>query len=115
MIKETISRKKKTEISSPISLNTHLIRKRTIQYAITKASNDHTATLTFVSNHTPPTIHTNLNTIFMLIPEVKLFFCFVLSFLFSMTFFFCGIRQIGCFCFVLAAKGQRGDTDKFFV
>jgi hypothetical protein len=31
-----------------------------------------------------------------------------------MTFFFCGIRQIGCFCFVLAAKGQRSEIDKIF-
>jgi len=66
-----------------IRQNTHLIRKRTKQYATTRASNDQTAGLTFVNSQT----HTNLSTNFMLIPEVRLFFCFVISFLFSMTFF----------------------------
>jgi len=73
-INEMISRKRKTEINKPISLNTHLIRKRTIQYATPKASNDHTIGLTFVNSHMQATIHTNLSTNFMLIPDVRLFF-----------------------------------------
>jgi len=88
MINEVIRMKKKTEIRMPISLNTHLISKRTNQYTTTIPKNDHAAALTFVNNHTHATTHTNLNTNFMLIPDVRLFFCFVLSFLFSMTFFF---------------------------
>lgn len=103
-INEAISRKRKTDINKPISLNTHLISKRTKPYITTIPSNDQAAALTFVSNHTHTTTHTNLSTIFMLIPEVRLFFCFVLSFLFSMTFFFCGIRQIGWFLFRIGSK-----------
>jgi len=72
----------------PISLNTDLISKRTNQYATTKANNDHTAGLTFVNSQTHTTTHANLSTNFMLIPDLRLFFCFVISFLFSMTFFF---------------------------
>jgi hypothetical protein len=49
-INEAISRKRKTEISKPISLNTHLIRKRIIQYTTPKANNGHTAVLTFVNS-----------------------------------------------------------------
>ncbi len=43
----------------------------------------------------------------MLIPKVRLF-CFVLSFLFSMTFFFCGIRQVGCFLFRIGGIRSEG-------
>lgn len=74
-------------MSMPISLNTHLISKRTNRYITTSPISDHKAGLTFVSNHTHAIIHANLSTNFMLIPDVRLFFCFVLSFLFSMTFF----------------------------
>lgn len=104
MINEAISRKRKTDISIPISLRTHLIRKRTKQHTATIPMSDHAAVLTFVSNHTHTTIHANLTTNFMLIPEVRLFFCFVISFFFSMTFFFCDIRQIGCFLFRIGGK-----------
>ncbi len=91
-------------MSKPISLNTHLIRKRTKQYMTTSPISDHRTGLTFVRSHIHTTKHSNLSTNFMLIPEVRLFFCFVLSFLFSMTFFFCGIRQIGCFLFRIGGK-----------
>jgi hypothetical protein len=64
-INETISRKRKTEMSKPISLNTHFIRKRTKQYIATIPNSDHAAGLTFVSNHTQTTIHTNLSANFM--------------------------------------------------
>ncbi|MDF9831202.1 hypothetical protein M2133_002567 [Parabacteroides sp. PF5-6] len=115
-INEAISRKRKTDITNPISRKTHLISKRTNRYTTTVAMSDHTTALTFVSNHTHTTVHTNLSTNFMLIPEARLFFCFVLSFLFSMTFFlfFAASVRSAVFCFVLAAKGQRGDEDKFF-
>lgn len=103
-INEAISRKRKTDISKPISLNTHLISKRIKQYITTIPMSDHAVGLTFVSNHIHITTHTNLSTDFMLIPDVRLFFCFVISFLFSMTFFFCGIRQIGCFLFRIGSK-----------
>ena len=106
-IKEAISKKRKTEIRMLISLNTHSISKRTNRYIITIANNDHTAALTFVSSHIHAITHTNLSTNFMLIPEVRLF-CFVLSFLFSMTFFFCGIRQVGCFLFRIGGKRSEG-------
>ena len=62
---EVIRMKKKTEIRMPISLNTHLINKRTNQYIITIPNNDHAVGLTFVSNHTHTTTHTNLSTNFM--------------------------------------------------
>jgi hypothetical protein len=111
-INEAISRKRKTDISRPINLNTHLIRKRTKQNTTTTLMSDHAAGLTFVSNQTHATIHTNLSTNFMLIPDVRLFLCFVISFLFSMTFFSAASVRSAVFCFVLAAKGQRCDTDK---
>lgn len=116
-INEAISRKRKTDIANPIRRNTHLISNRTNRYTITIATSDHAATLTFVSNHTHTTVHANLSTNFMLIPEARLFFCFVLSFLFSMTFFLFSAASVrsAVFCFVLAAKGQRCDEDKFFV
>lgn len=104
----------KTDISIPISLNTHLIRKRTKQHTATMPISDHAAGLTFVSIHTHTTIHANLTTNFMLIPEVRLFFCFVISFFFSMTFFSAASVRSAVFCFVLAAKGQGWDTDKIF-
>lgn len=87
-INEAISRKRKTDISKPIRRNTHLISKRINRYITTIPMSDHATGLTFVSSHIHTTIHTNLNTNFMLIPDVRLFLCFVLSFLFSMTFFF---------------------------
>lgn len=90
-INEATSRKRKTDINMPISLNTHLIRKSTKQHTATISMSDHAAGLTFVSNHIHTTTYANLITNFMLIPEVWLFFCFV-----------------------LAAKGQRWDTDKNF-
>jgi hypothetical protein len=52
-------------MSKPISLNTHFIRKRTKQYIATIPNKDQAAGLTFVSNHTQTTIHTNLSTNFM--------------------------------------------------
>jgi len=49
MINEVISRKKKTEIRMPISLNTHLTSKRINQYITTIPKNDHAAALTFAN------------------------------------------------------------------
>jgi hypothetical protein len=112
-IKEAISRKRKTEIRMPISLNTHLISKRTNRYINPIANTDHTAILTFVSSHTHVTTHTNLNTNFMLIPEVRLL-CFVLSFLFSMTFFSAASVRSAVFVSYWQHKVGEGDTDKFF-
>jgi hypothetical protein len=68
-----------------ISLNTHLISKRMKQYITTMPNNIHATGLIFVNSHTHTTTHTNLSTNFMLIPEVRLFFCFVVS-LFRFSF-----------------------------
>ena len=114
-IKNAIIRKRITRMSSAISLNTHLISRRIKPYMTTMLNNDHAATLTFVSSHIHTITHTNLTTIFMLIPEVRLSFCFVCSFFFPMTFFFAASVSSADFCFVLAAKGQRCDViGKFF-
>lgn len=104
MINEVISRKRRTDRSNPKRLNINLISKRIKQYITTIPNNDHAAGVTFVSSQIHTTIHANLSTNFMLIPEVRLIFCFVLSFLFSMTFFFCGICQVGCFLFRIGGK-----------
>jgi len=114
MINEVISRKRKMEISIPIMRNAHLNRKRTIQYATTRGNSDYTAGLTFVNSQTHTTVHPNLSPNFMLIPEVRFFFCFVISFLFSMPFYSAASVRSIVFCFVLAAKGQRSDIDKIF-
>ena len=107
-INEAISRKRKTDIANPIRRNTHLISNRTNRYTTTKPNNDHAATLTFVSNHTHTTVHANLSTNFMLIPEVRLFLCFVISFLFPIPHYRGHPNRL--FSVRLAKVSQRCDT-----